>query len=407
MKLRAQHIQKVMALLGPAFVAAVAYVDPGNFAANMSAGAEYGYLLLWVLIVANAMAALVQYLSAKVGLVTGKSLPQIVATKLGKKSRIAYWLQAELVAVATDLAEVVGGALALQMLFHIPLVVGGAITGLVSIVLLLVYSHREQKIYERIIIGLLMIIPIGFIVGLVMRPPQALPLLQGLIPHFSGQGTVLLAVAMLGATIMPHVIYLHSALSRNRHGQLKAAEAQRILHATKVDVGVAMLFAGGVNAMMLILAASVFKGNLAASTLNGIFESLIHVVSPGVALLFAVGLLVSGLASTAVGTQAGDVVMFGLLKRRIPPLVRRLVVIIPSIIILALGVDPTAALIVSQVALSFGIPFAIIPLALVSSSRAVMGSFRNSRTVAVIVTLIAAAVSILNIALLWLVVRGA
>lgn len=396
--------RQVATLLGPAFVAAVAYVDPGNFAANFSAGAQYGYLLLWVLIVANLMACLVQYLSAKVGVVTGMSLPEVVATKLGRKSRIVYWIQAEIVAAACDLAEVIGGAIALKLLFNVPLVAGGVITGLVSLLLLTTYSRRGQRVYERIIVGMLIIIPLGFIVGLIMHPPEAAPLFNGLIPRLQGKDTILLAVAMLGATIMPHVVYLHSALSRDRHGKLEGKKLREILRATKIDVGIAMVLAGSVNIAMLVLAASVLRGNSGAESLEGIFSSLGTVVAPLVAWLFALGLLVSGFASTAVGTQAGEVIMKGLLKKRIHPFLRRTIVIIPSILLLALAVDPTQALIVSQVALSFGIPFALAPLALITGNRKIMSASTNVRYLQWLLWTIVGFVSVLNVLLIWLTV---
>lgn len=401
-----RKVRGVLTLLGPAFVAAVAYVDPGNFAANFSAGAQYGYMLLWVLVLANLMAMLVQYLSAKVGVVTGMSLPEVVAAKLGRKARISYWLQAELVAAACDLAEIIGGAIALHLLFGVPLVIGGIITGLVSLILLMTYSRRGQKVYERLIISLLIIIPIGFVVGLIMRPPDIGMMFGGLMPRLEGRDTVLLAVAMLGATIMPHVVYLHSALSRDRHGKLSGDSLRRILHATRIDVVVAMLLAGSVNIAMLLLAAGVLgKGD--ADSLESIFSSLGHTLAPLVAWLFALGLLVSGFASTAVGTQAGDVIMAGLLKRRISPIVRRAVVMLPSILLLALAVDPTRALIISQVVLSFGIPFALAPLALVTSSRRIMGEARNTRLVTWLIYGITVFVSGLNIVLIWLTITGA
>jgi len=401
-----QKARRVASLLGPAFVAAVAYVDPGNFAANFSAGAQYGYLLLWVLVVANLMAMLVQYLSAKVGVVTGQSLPEVVATKLGRKSRIAYWVQAELVAASCDLAEVIGGAIALNLLFDVPLVAGGVITGLVSLLLLATYNRQGQKFYERIIIGLLIIIPIGFFAGLVMHPPEAGPMFAGLVPKLQGTDTVLLAVAMLGATIMPHVVYLHSALSRNRHGRLKGRRLRETLRATKIDVGVAMVFAGSVNIAMLLLAASALRDNVAVDSLAGIFDALGGVTTPLVAWLFALALLVSGFASTAVGTQAGEVIMAGLLKRKVHPLVRRSVVIIPSILLLAFSVDPTRALIISQVILSFGIPFALAPLAIVSSSKRIMGAAVNTRLMTGAIYAITGFVSLLNVLLIYLTIFG-
>jgi len=402
---RKARIARVVSLLGPAFVAAVAYVDPGNFAANFSAGAKHGYLLLWVLIFANLMAGLVQYLSAKVGVVTGKSLPQVIASRLGDKSRIAYWVQAEVVAAACDLAEVVGGAIALQLLFNVPLVAGGIITGLVSLLLLATYTRKGQHVYERVIVSLLLVIPIGFVVGLFMHPPQVGQMLTGVVPRLEGKETILLAVAMLGATIMPHVVYLHSALSRDKHGKVEVKKLQPILRATKIDVAIAMVLAGGVNISMLVLAASVLKGN-AADSLEGIFQALGTNLTPLVGWLFAIGLLVSGFASTSVGTQAGDVIMHGLLKRRISPFVRRILVIIPSILLLAFAVDPTQILLVSQIALSFGIPFALVPLAIATSSKRIMGEARNTRPITIAIYLITAFVSMLNLVLIWLTVTG-
>jgi manganese transport protein len=393
-------------LLGPAFVAAVAYVDPGNFAANFSAGAQYGYMLLWVLIVANIMASLVQYLSAKVGLVTGQSLPQVIATKLPRKARISYWLQAEVVAIATDIAEVIGGAIALNLLFGLPMVVGGVITGAVSLLLLWVYSSRGQKIFERVIIGLLLIIPIGFVAGLTMAPPDGAELARGLVPQLAGQETVLLAVAMLGATVMPHVVYLHSALARDRHGKVEGGRLRHLLRVTRVDVGIAMVVAGGVNIAMLVLAASALRGQPDTDSLSGIFAALGTHLSPLVALLFALGLLVSGLASTAVGSHAGAVIMEGLLHRRIQPILRRIIVIIPAIILLALHIDPTQALIVSQVVLSFGIPFALLPLVMVTASRKIMGDAVNRKATTWAIWAITAIVVVLNFVLIALTFAG-
>jgi manganese transport protein len=400
---KARH---VFTLLGPAFVAAVAYVDPGNFAANFSAGAEYGYALLWVLIFANLMASLVQYLSAKVGLVTGMSLPEAIATKLGKKSRIAYWLQAEAVAIATDLAEVIGGAIALNILFGLPLLLGATITGLVSLLLLFIYNQRGQKIFERVVVGLLLIIPVGFFAGLFLQPPDAGQVVLGLVPTLKNGDMVLLAAAMLGATVMPHVVYLHSALARDRHGKTKSLELRKLLRATKLDVGLAMVLAGTVNISMLLLAASALRGQPDTDSLQGIFAALNDQISPLVGGLFGLSLLVSGFASTAVGAHAGAVIMDGLIQKRISLFLRRIITIIPAIIIVAIGVDPTRALIISQVVLSFGIPFALIPLLLVSSSKNIMGDERNSKVIIALLSLIVAVIVLLNIALIWLTITG-
>jgi manganese transport protein len=397
-----RRTKRVITLLGPAFVAAVAYVDPGNFAANFSAGSQYGYQLLWVLVVANIMASLVQYLSAKVGLVTGMSLPEVVATKLGRKARIAYWLQAEIVAIACDLAEVIGGAIALNLLFHLPLLLGAVITGIVSLVLLLLYNKRGQKIFERVIFGLLLIIPIGFIMGLIIKPPVAGDALAGLIPQIHNGDMLLLATAMLGATVMPHVIYLHSALARDRHGKKQGSELRNLLKATKVDVGVAMVIAGSVNIAMLLLAAAALQGKSGTDTLAGIFFALGNDLSPIVGGLFGISLLVSGFASTSVGSQAGVAIMDGLLKRQIPLYIRRVITIIPAIIIIAFGLDPTRALIISQVLLSFGIPFALVPLLLASSTKRIMGEHKNNMYLTTILGVITGVIVVLNLALIIL-----
>jgi manganese transport protein len=396
--------RRVLMLLGPAFVAAVAYVDPGNFAANFSAGAEYGYALLWVLVFANIMASLVQYLSAKVGLVTGMSLPEVIAEKLGRKSRIAYWLQAESVAIATDLAEVIGGAIALNLLFDIPLLAGAAITGVVSLLLLAVYSRRGQKIFERVIVGLLLIIPIGFFIGLFMQPPDAGELALGLIPQLRNADMLLLATAMLGATVMPHVVYLHSALSRDRHGKQGGKELKSLLKATALDVGIAMVVAGSVNIAMLVLAASALRGLPGTDTLEGIFMNLNGELSPIVGGMFGLSLLVSGFASTAVGAHAGAIIMDGMIRKRISIFTRRIITIIPAIAVVAMGVDPTKALIISQVILSFGIPFALIPLLLVTASSKIMGTQKNSLFITSTLTVITASIVLLNLALIVLTV---
>jgi len=399
-----QKAKRTISFLGPAFVAAVAYVDPGNFAANFSSGTQFGYMLLWVLVVANIMASLVQYLSAKVGIATGKSLPEVIGEKLGRKARIAYWLQAEIVAMATDIAEVIGGAIALNLLFGVPLVAGGIITGIVSMILLATYTNKGQKLFERIIVGLLCIIPLGFFAGLVMSPPDAAELGAGLVPRFDGKDSLLLAAAMLGATVMPHVVYLHSALARDRHGKVKATELRHYLRMTRIDVGVAMVVAGSVNIAMLVLAASTFQGMQGVDSLEGIFSALNGTIAPFVGVLFALGLLVSGFASTAVGSQAGSVIMQGLVKRQISPILRRVVVTIPAILLLAAGVDPTFALVVSQVVLSFGIPFALVPLVMVTHSRRIMGDAVNHRYTSVAIAMISVVVIVLNLALIALTV---
>ena len=390
-------------LLGPAFVAAIAYVDPGNVAANISAGAQFGFLLVWVIVMANVMAGLVQYLSAKLGLVTGRSLPEAVRDHTRTPSRIGYWMQAELVAIATDLAEVVGGAIALKLLFGLPLLLGGVITGVVSLLLLIVQDRRGQRVFERVIAGLLLIIAIGFLSSLFVKTPPAADVVGGLIPRFDGPESVLLATAMLGATVMPHAVYLHSGLARDRHGHPEAgAPRARLLRITRWDVGIAMLVAGAVNMSMLLIAATNLQGRSDTDSIEGAHAAVGDALGPTVALLFAIGLLASGLASTSVGAYAGAMIMQGLLHKTFPLLLRRLVTLIPALVVLAIGIDPSRALVISQVVLSFGIPFALIPLVRLTSNRSLMGADTNSRLTTVLGWTVAAVITLLNVVLIYL-----
>jgi len=366
-------------LLGPAFVAAIAYVDPGNVAANLTAGANYGYLLVWVLVVANAMAVLVQYQSAKLGLATGMSLPEILGKRLGNKRRRLYWLQAEVVAGATDMAEVIGGAVALNLLFGIPLLAGGVIVGVASMLLLALQSQRGQRSFEYAILVLLGIIAVGFVSGLFVNPPDAGSALGGLVPRFEGTDTILLAASMLGATVMPHAIYLHSALARDRHGfSPDPVIRTKLIRATRTDVVGALLLAGVVNISMLLLAASSLRGIEGTDTIAGAHAAVTSALGPAIGVIFAIGLLASGLASTSVGCYAGATIMGGLLKVRIPLLTRRVITLIPALIVLGAGIEPTLALVLSQVLLSFGIPFALIPLIRLTGEKDVMGLHADS-----------------------------
>lgn len=390
-----------LGMLGPAFVAAIAYVDPGNVAANLQAGAQYGYLLVWVLVVAVGAAGVVQFLSAKVGLATGMSLPQLMGKRLGRSSRLAYWLQAEVVAMATDLAEVVGGAIALSILFDLPLLIGGLISGVVAMGLLTVQNWRGQRSFERVITGFLAIIAIGFIAGLFVSPPSASGIAGGLIPRFDGTDSILLAAAMLGATVMPHAVYLHSALTRDRFGRVEPGpRRRRLLSATRSDVVIAMLLAGTVNIAMLLLAASALRGREGVDTIEGAQAAVSDTLGPVIGVLFAVGLLASGLASTSVGSYAGGVIMEGLLDRRVPPMLRRLVTLIPALLILSIGINPTSVLIISQVVLSFGLPFVLIPLMRMTSDRSLMGPDVNRTGTKVVGWTIVLAIVVLNVFLI-------
>ncbi len=413
---------RVAWLIGPALVAGVAYLDPGNVASNMTAGARYGYLLVWVVVLANVMAWLIQYLSAKLGIVSGRSLPETLGQRIRNPwARRAYWLQAELVAMATDVAEVIGGAVALNLLFGIPLLWGGLITGTVSIGLLVLQSRRGPRSFEFVVIGLIAIIAIGFAFGVFVAPPDGAGVAEGLIPRFEGTDSVLLAASILGATIMPHAIYAHSALARDRFAPSPAAapgagEASLddlrgiptgvLLRATRWDVSIAMAIAGTVNLAILLLAAANLAGVPGTDSLVGAHAALRDGLGPVVATLFAVGLLASGLASTSVGAYAGAEIMKGLLRVRVPLLARRLVTLLPALVILGIGVDPTLALVLSQVVLSFGIPFALIPLVALTANGKLLGRYRSHPLTTVAGVLTSTSLVILNAVLLWLVFTG-
>ncbi|BDH55867.1 Nramp family divalent metal transporter [Tsukamurella sp. PLM1] len=401
---------RTLMLLGPAFVAAIAYVDPGNVAANVTAGAKYGYLLVWVLVLANVMAVMIQYQSAKLGVVTGRSLPQVLGDRLSKRARLAFWGQAELVAAATDIAEIIGGALALNLLFGLPLLWGGLIVGVISTLLLTLADGRRQYRFELVVVGFLAIIVVGFLSGLVAAPPDGAAFLAGLVPRLQGAETVLLAASMLGATVMPHAIYLHSALVIDRHGAPpeagRAERARRLLKVTRVDVVLALIIAGAVNIALLVLAASSLYGREGTDSIEGAHAAVADALGPVVAGLFAVGLLASGLASTSVGSYAGGTIMAGLLHRRIPVVVRRVVTMIPALVVLGLGLPPTEALIVSQVVLSFGIPFALLPLRRYTSDRALMGEFVDGGPLRWASAAAAALIVALNVALIYLTFVG-
>ncbi|MCT1548952.1 Nramp family divalent metal transporter [Brevibacterium casei] len=393
-------------LLGPAFVAAVAYVDPGNVAANLTAGAEYGYLLVWVLVAANLIAVLVQYLSSKLGLVSGQSLSGILGRRLGRRRRLAYWGQAEIVAIATDLAEVVGGAIALKILFDLPLLLGGVIVGIVSLVLLSIQSSRGQRPFEFVIIGFLAIIAIGFLAGLVVGDVDWGQAAGGLLPRLEGTNSLVLAASMLGATVMPHAIYLHSALSVDRHGGQPRTAIPRLLRASRWDVVASLVIAGSVNIAMLLLAAAALRGEGGTDTIEGAHAVVTANLGEVVGLFFGIGLLASGLASSAVGSYAGASIMQGLLRVDIPIVWQRAVTMIPALIVLAIGADPTWALVVSQVVLSLGIPFAMVPLVRLTANRAIMGEYANGRWITTAAVIASALIIALNVALLVLLALG-
>jgi manganese transport protein len=399
---------RTLRLLGPAFVAAVAYVDPGNIAANITAGARHGYLLLWVLVAANLMAMLVQYLSAKLGAVTGRTLADHLGRSLGRRPRLLFWLQAMAMAIATDIAEVVGGAIALQILFGVPLLLGGVIVGIVSMGLLAVQSRFGQRPFESVVIGLLAVITFGFLAGLVVAPPDPVALADGLVPRFDGPGTVVLAASMLGATVMPHAIYLHAGLVRDRHGTGgSAGRIARVVRASRWDVVLSLCVAGTVNIAMLVLAAEALPGIPGTDTIQGAHHAIAAASGPAIGVLFGIGLLASGLASSSVGAYAGAEIMRGMLHVRIPLVLSRALTLVPALIVLAIGTEPTAALVLSQVVLSLCLPFALVPLVVLTGRRALMGRFANSRALTVISWVVVALIIALNLALVPMTVAGA
>ncbi len=395
---RRARLRAVTGLMGPAFVVAIAYVDPGNFATNMAGGARYGYLLLWVIVAASLMAMFIQYLSAKLGIATGQNLPQLCREHYRRPVTRLLWVQAELVTMATDLAEFVGASVALNLLFGIPLLPAAGITAIVSFAILLLAPLRKRR-FEQVIIGLLAVILLGFL----YQTLQLGPLTEagaGLVPGFAGADSVLLATGMLGATVMPHVIYLHSALNQHQHRGTNR-DRRRALRSSRVDIGIALGIAGAVNISMLVVAAGALHGTSApAESLEDMHGSLGALLGPGAALAFALALLASGLAASSVGTYSGQIVMAGFLRLRIPLALRRLITMAPALAILASSADPTQALVLSQVVLSFGIPFALVPLLLLTRRADVMGAFVNRRATTVLGAAVVLVVVGLNVFLL-------
>ena len=395
-----------VALLGPAFVAAVAYVDPGNFATNFGAGAAFGYALAWTVAVANLMAMLVQYLSAKTGVATGRDLPELCREHLGAHVSLGLWVQAELIAMATDLAEFVGAALGLNLLFHVPLFPAGLITAVVAFGILGL-EQRGYRHFELAIVGLLGLVLLGFAYDLAGAGASAGGIAAGLVPRL-GSDRLLLVSGIIGATVMPHVIYLHSALTKSRVSCGDDAERRELLRFQRLDVIVALGAAGLVNLAMLFVAASVFHrtGGSQVDSIQAAHAGLVRLVGGGAALAFAVALLASGLSSSSVGTYAGQVVMQGFVHRRIPLFARRALTMLPALIVLGLGLPATDSLVISQVVLSFGIPFALVPLVLLTRRADIMGPLVNRPLTTAAAGGIAAMIIVLNVYLLWTTFSG-
>ncbi len=396
------RIRGVTALLGPAFVASVAYVDPGNFATNFQGGAQFGYTLAWVILLANLMAMLVQYLSAKLGVVTGMNLAELCRAHLGRRWSVGLWVQAEIVAMATDLAEFVGAAIALNLLFGVPLFVAGLMTAVVAFAVLSLEQRGHRK-FELAIIGLLFIVLLGFLYDFLKIGPSLRDAASGFIPTLHGTDSILLAVGIIGATVMPHVIYLHSALTQRRIPGRDEGEKRQLLRFQRLDVIIAMSVAGMINLSMLFVAAALFNktGHTDVDSIEAAHAGLGQLVGGGAALAFVFALLASGLSSSSVGTYAGQVVMQGFIHRSIPLYLRRAVTMTPSLIVLGLGLSPTGTLVLSQVALSFGIPFALVPMVALTRRRDIMGTFVNTKLTTFAASTIAAIIISLNAFLIY------
>ena len=386
--------------LGPAFIAAVAYIDPGNFATNIAGGAKYGYLLCWVVVSANLMAMLVQTLSAKLGIATGRNLPETCRDNFRRPVSFGLWLQAEAIAMATDLAEVLGAALGLNLLFGMPLFPAGLLAGAGAFAILALQRYGFRRL-EAVIAALVGVIVVAFAFEVFLAKPSPAETVKHIfVPGFEGTESVLIAAGILGATVMPHVVYLHSALTQNRVVGRDEAEKERIQRFERIDVIIAMTIAGFVNLSMLTIAAAVFFG-LGIESIEDAYSSFETELGGGAAALFGIALLASGFSSSSIGTMSGQVVMQGFIQRQIPLFLRRAITLLPALIVLAIGVDPSRALVISQVVLSFGIPFALVPLVIFTSRRDLMGSLVNTRLTNVAAWAIAAVIICLNLFLLY------
>jgi manganese transport protein len=400
------RIRGFLPFLGPAFVACIAYVDPGNFATNISGGAQYGYTLLWVILAANLMAMLIQNLTAKVGIATGRNLAELCREHFPRGVSFGLWVQAEIIAMATDLAEFIGAAIALNLLFGVPLFASGLITAVVAFGILGLQRHGHRR-FETAIIGFLAIILLGFLYDTLKIGFDSGDAAKGFLPGFAGTDSVLLATGILGATVMPHVIYLHSALTQKRIPLRDDADRRRMLRYNRVDVTIAMGIAGLVNMSMLVIAASLFHSKgMDVESIEQAHAGFKALVGGGAALAFALALLASGLASSGVGTYAGQVVMQGFIARSIPIVVRRLITMSPALIVLAAGIDPSRALVISQVVLSFGIPFALIPLVLLTRRRDIMGPLVNRPVTTAVAAVVAGLITALNLFLVVKTIAG-
>ena len=399
---------RILPFLGPAFIAAVAYIDPGNFATNIAGGSKFGYTLVWVIVASNLMAMLIQTLSAKLGIATGKNLPEVCREEFSRRTSILLWVQAEVIAMATDLAEFLGAALGFNLLFGISLFSAAILTAIASFLILGLQRFGFRPL-EATIAAMVGVIGLCYVIELFYANPPLLTVAKhAVLPQFHGTESVLLAVGILGATVMPHVIYLHSSLTQSRIVPESDEEAKKLLRYTRIDVIVAMTVAGLINMAMLVMAASTFfeKGLHNVGSIESAHKTLQPLLGSAAATLFAVALIASGLSSSAIGTLAGQVVMQGFIRKQIPIVIRRVVTMAPAFVAIGIGVDPSRTLVISQVVLSFGIPFALIPLVLFTSRRSLMGVLVNHRTTVVAATAVAAVIVGLNVFLLGQTILG-
>ena len=402
------RLASILPFLGPAFIASVAYVDPGNFATNISGGAQFGYTLLWVIVASNLMAMLIQSLSAKLGIATGKNLAEQCREHFPPWMVWVMWSLMEMVAMATDLAEFLGAALGINLLFGIPLWMAGILTGIITFLILGLERFGFRPL-EAVITGFVAIVALSYVVETILDKPQwSLVFYHAVVPQFSGPESIVLATGILGATVMPHAIFLHSALTQGRIVVREPHLLKRLFRFELIDVAIAMGVASLVNGAMLIMSASTFhaQGMHDVGSIQEAYKTLTPLLGSAAGAVFAISLLASGLSSASVGTMAGQVIMQGFLHREIPVWVRRLVTMIPSLIVIAVGLDPTRTLVISQVVLSFGLPFAIIPLVMFTARKDLMGVLVNHKITTVLASLVAAIIVVLNIYLLFQTFRG-
>ncbi len=397
------RISRFLPFMGPAFIASVAYIDPGNFATNIQGGARFGYTLLWVIVAGNLMAMLLQTLSAKLGIATGMNLAEHCRNRFPRPVVVAMWGLMEIVAMATDLAEFLGAAVGFNLLFGIPLWIAGILTAIVTFLILGLERYGFRPI-EAAITALVGVVAACYLVETLLdRPEWGNLLYHSVVPQFAGKESVLLATGILGATVMPHAIFLHSALTQGRVVVKDPIQLRRLFRYQLVDVSVAMGLASLINMAMLIMAATTFfrHGLTGVASLETAHRTLEPLLGRASSWIFAVSLLASGLSSSAVGTMAGQVMMQGFLKRQIPVWIRRLVTVIPSLVVISIGLDPTRTLVISQVVLSFGLPFAIIPLIIFTRRKTVMGILVNHPATTALTCIVAALIIFLNVYLVY------